>query len=148
MFDQWPGHHAIVLLTLAQGAGGSPVPHAAISAPVFTGCAMNFFCLIETEGSQVPYLQYLPVSSLEDARTHVRRLLTEHTRPLSARIFAGEESLDTLMPCGTSTRQRGPWSADVPAGCSPECETCSGPPDLAVRPACAAQPQGFFSPLR
>lgn len=59
---------------------------------------MDFFCLIETEGQQVPYLEWLQVSSLDEARTQARRILREHRRPLAAHIFAGNEQLDVLRP--------------------------------------------------
>lgn len=59
---------------------------------------MDFFCLIETEGCQVPHLEWLPVSSLDEARTQARRMLREHQRPLAAHIYAGNHQLDVLKP--------------------------------------------------
>jgi hypothetical protein len=95
---------------------------------------MEFFCLIETEGCQVPHLEYLPVDSLDEARAKVRLLMREHRLPVSARIFAGNERLDTLMPCGTSTRQRGPWSSVIPDRCGLHSGDCPFPtPRVALR---------------
>lgn len=88
---------------------------------------MEFFCLIETEGCQVPYLDYLPVDSLDEARAQVRLLMSERSLPVSAQIFAGNERLDTLMPCGASTRQRGPWSSVIPAPCGLQSGDCPFP---------------------
>lgn len=59
---------------------------------------MTFICFVETATSSVPYMEPLPVDTLEEARAHARRLLDEHRAPVAAHIFNGDEPLETLTP--------------------------------------------------
>lgn len=63
-----------------------------------TGACMNFFCLVETDRSSTPHLEWLPVDTVEDARDHARRVLNQHLMPIAAHIYAEDERVDTIRP--------------------------------------------------
>lgn len=62
------------------------------------GYAVYFFCLVETQASHVPHLEWLRVDTLEEAGIHARRTLNQHLMPIAAHIDADSEKLDTVRP--------------------------------------------------
>lgn len=59
---------------------------------------MTFFCYIDTQTSAVPYMEALPVDSLEEARFLALRMLGQHRKALAAHIFREDDRVDTLIP--------------------------------------------------
>ena len=57
---------------------------------------MYFFCLVETAVGATPHLQWLPVSTIEDAREHARRALNQHLMPINAHVYADVERVDVV----------------------------------------------------
>lgn len=63
---------------------------------------MIYFCFVELEGCNVPYMEPMPVDTLEEAREYARRLLCDQHRALGAHIFADEDYLGTLTHSQTT----------------------------------------------
>lgn len=99
MFARWRWLRVTTGLSLANaGAWERSAADAAHSRLVTWGNAVTFICFVETETSSVPYMEPMPVDTLEEARAHARRLLEDHRAARAAHIFNGDEPLETLTP--------------------------------------------------
>jgi len=59
---------------------------------------VDYICYIDTSTSSVPFMDVLPVRELEAAREHARRLMAERPTSVAARLFHGEQHVETLTP--------------------------------------------------
>ncbi|MFN6980899.1 MAG: hypothetical protein ACK4NU_03135 [Brevundimonas sp.] len=57
---------------------------------------MIYFCFVELKGCTVPYMEPMPVETLEEARAYARGLIRDQPRALGGYIIVGDEHLNTL----------------------------------------------------
>lgn len=61
---------------------------------------MDYICYIDTESSDVPFMDVVTAREIEVAREHARRLMAERPHSIAARLFHGSEYVETLHPEG------------------------------------------------
>lgn len=64
---------------------------------------MTFICFIESRNSTTPHMEPLLADDLTAAVSETRRLMRQHSAPLVAHVFKGDQLVQTLTPDGRST---------------------------------------------
>lgn len=57
-----------------------------------------FICFVESHTSDVPYMEPIPVDTVEEARARARQMLAAHEAPIMAHLFCDQDKVETLMP--------------------------------------------------
>ncbi|HST91119.1 MAG TPA: hypothetical protein VLJ13_02885 [Brevundimonas sp.] len=57
---------------------------------------MEYICYIDRERSDVPFMDIIHADTLADARDLVRILMSQRSDSLGARMFVGEDLVDTI----------------------------------------------------
>lgn len=60
------------------------------------GCAVEYICYIDRERSDVPFMDIIQADTLAEARDLVRILMSQRSDSSGARLFVGDELVDTL----------------------------------------------------
>lgn len=64
---------------------------------------MTYFCFIDSKGATVPYMEPVPVDTLDEAKARAAALLAQHSSGVVAHLFYGDEYATTIRRNGEAS---------------------------------------------